>query len=49
MASEVNRHVVSIRDVAEAASDSASQNKVMSDELSKQGETLNNEISRFTV
>ncbi len=49
VAGEVNRHVVSIRDVAEIASESASQNKVMSDELSHQGETLNNEISRFTV
>jgi len=49
VASEVNRHVVSIRDVAEVANESASQNKVMSDELSSQGKALNNEISRFIV
>nr|WP_022942651.1 hypothetical protein [Psychromonas hadalis] len=36
VASEVNRHVVSIRDITEVTSESASQNSAMSEELSRQ-------------
>lgn len=49
VASEVNRHVVSIRDVAEQTSDSAGQNNQMSEELAQQATVLTNEISRFKV
>ncbi len=49
VASEVNRHVVSIRDVAENASKSATQNEQMSEELSQQATTLDSEIKRFTI
>ena len=49
VAAEVNRHVVSIRDVAENASESAQQNELMSDELSQQANVLTTEIKRFTI
>ncbi|MCW8995096.1 MAG: methyl-accepting chemotaxis protein [Psychromonas sp.] len=49
VASEVNHHVVSIRDVAEIASGSARQNEQKSAVLSEQAQTLNNEIQRFTI
>lgn len=49
VASEVNRHIVSIRDVAEMASESAHQNEQMSGELSHQANALTSEIKRFTI
>ena len=49
VASEVNKHVVQIRDVAEQAGESARQNEHMSEELSEQARVLNEEVSRFTV
>jgi methyl-accepting chemotaxis protein len=49
VASEVNQHVVEIRDVAEQAGKSTHQNAHMSEELSQQAEVLNKEVSQFTV
>jgi len=49
VASEVNRHVVSIRDVAELTSESSIQNNQMSKELAEQASILTGEISRFKV
>lgn len=49
VAAEVNRHVVSIRDVAESSSESSQQNELMGDELAQQANLLNNEIKRFTI
>lgn len=49
VASEVNRHVISIRDVAESASKSASENEKMSQELSSQSLQLSQQVKRFTV
>ena len=49
VASEVNKHVVVIRDVAEQSGESAKQNGQMSEELSQQAMVLNNEVSRFIV
>ncbi|WP_019612714.1 methyl-accepting chemotaxis protein [Psychromonas ossibalaenae] len=49
VATEVNRHVVSIRDVAETASESAQQNEQMGDQLSEQTTILADEIKRFTI
>ena len=49
VASEVNQHVVSIRDVAEQSGDSAKQNAQMSEELSQQADVLHNEVCRFKV
>ena len=49
VASEVNRHVVSIRDVTEQTSESSAQNSKMSEGLVQQAALLNNEISRFNV
>ncbi|WP_019615925.1 methyl-accepting chemotaxis protein [Psychromonas ossibalaenae] len=49
VASEVNRHVVSIRDVAEKSGESAHQNEQMSDELALQANKLSKEVSSFTV
>ncbi|PKG39570.1 methyl-accepting chemotaxis protein [Psychromonas sp. Urea-02u-13] len=49
VASEVNRHVVSIRDVAELTSESSVQNNQMSQELAQQATVLKGEISRFKV
>jgi len=49
VASEVNQHVVSIRDVAEQSGTSAQQNAHMSEELSQQADVLHNEVSRFNV
>lgn len=49
VASEVNQHVVMIRDVTEQSGDSAKQNEHMSEELSQQAEVLSKEVSRFTV
>ncbi len=49
VASEVNEHVVMIRDVTEQAADSAKQNEHMSEELSQQAKVLHTEVSRFNV
>jgi methyl-accepting chemotaxis protein len=49
VASEVNKHVVEIRDVAEQAGQISNQNAEMSEELSRQASVLNNEVSQFKV
>jgi methyl-accepting chemotaxis protein len=49
VASEVNRHVVSIRDVAENSGETSKQNDQMSSELEKQANNLIREVSKFTV
>jgi len=49
VASEVNQHVVEIRDVAEQAGNISHQNAQMSEELSQQAMVLNNEVSQFKV
>ncbi|KGJ91119.1 methyl-accepting chemotaxis protein [Colwellia psychrerythraea] len=49
VASEVNEHVVMIRDVTVQSGESAKQNEQMSEELSQQAQVLTTEVSRFTV
>ena len=49
VASEVNRHVVSIRDVAENSGETSQQNDEMSNELETQANKLISEVSKFTV
>lgn len=49
VASEVNRHVVSIRDVAEDASVAAQKNAEMGSQLSEQANILQGEVARFRV
>jgi methyl-accepting chemotaxis protein len=49
VASEVNEHVVMIRDVTDQSSESAKQNEHMSEEISQQAHVLHNEVSRFVV
>ncbi|MBA6232339.1 MULTISPECIES: methyl-accepting chemotaxis protein [unclassified Colwellia] len=49
VASEVNKHVVEIRDVAEQAGQISNQNAQMSEELSQQAAVLNKEVSQFKV
>jgi len=49
VASEVNQHVVEIRDVAEQAGQISHQNAEMSEELSQQAGVLNDEVSQFKV
>ena len=49
VASEVNEHVVMIRDVTEKSGESAKQNEHMSEEISQQAQVLHNEVSRFSV
>jgi methyl-accepting chemotaxis protein len=49
VASEVNQHVVMIRDVTEQSGESAKQNEHMSTELTQQAEVLSSEVSRFRV
>jgi methyl-accepting chemotaxis protein len=49
VASEVNKHVVEIRDVAEQAGKISHQNAEMSEELSQQAGVLHDEVSRFKV
>lgn len=49
VALEVNKHVVSIRDVAEKSGKMSHQNSQMSEELSQQAEVLQAEVSRFVV
>ena len=49
VASEVNKHVVTIRDVAEQSGVTALHNAQMSEELSEQARVLHEEVSQFTV
>lgn len=49
VASEVNRHVVSIRDVAESSVETSQQNDEMSTELENQANKLISRVSKFTV
>jgi len=49
VAQEVNKHVVSIRDVAERSGKMALQNAEMSEELSQQANVLTAEVNRFVV
>jgi methyl-accepting chemotaxis protein len=49
VASEVNKHVVAIRDVAEQSGVTAQHNAQMSEELSEQARVLHDEVSQFTV
>jgi len=49
VASEVNEHVVKIRDVAERSGNAANQNAQMSEELSQQADVLNREVNQFKV
>jgi len=49
VATEVNQHVVIIRDVTEQSGVSAKQTEQMSEELAQQAEVLHQEVSRFTV
>lgn len=49
VASEVNKHVVTIRDVAEQSGLTAKHNAQMSEELSEQARVLHDEVSQFTV
>ena len=49
VAAEVNRHVVSIRDVADQVSESSTHNSTMSDELSNQSQSLNHAVQQFKV
>ncbi|MAG75395.1 MAG: methyl-accepting chemotaxis protein [Colwelliaceae bacterium] len=49
VALEVNKHIVSIRDVAEQSSGMTQQNAQMSEELSQQATVLAEEVNRFVV
>jgi len=49
VASELNHHVVSIRDVAEQSGETSNQNGQMSEEISQQATVLNNEVHQFKV
>ena len=49
VASEVNQHVVLIRDVTEQAVEMAKKNEQMSEEIYQQAQVLHNEVSRFSV
>lgn len=49
VASEVNKHVVSIRDVAEQSEESVTQTQIMSKELSNQSNILRKELDRFII
>lgn len=49
VAGEVNKHIVSIRDVAESTSHSSAQNAQMSEEVSAQAHVLNEEVKKFIV
>lgn len=49
VASEVNKHVVSIRDVAEQSEESVAQTQVMSKDLSNQSNILRKELDRFII
>jgi len=49
VASELNHHVVSIRDVAEQSGETSIQNGQMSEEIAQQATVLNNEVHQFKV
>ncbi|PAJ68852.1 methyl-accepting chemotaxis protein, partial [Pseudoalteromonas sp. NBT06-2] len=49
VASEVNKHVVSIRDVAEQSGESVTKTQLMSKELSNQSNILRKELDRFII
>jgi len=49
VASELNHHVVSIRDVAEQSAETSNQNGQMSEKISQQATVLNNEVHQFKV
>jgi len=49
VASEVSKHIISIRDVTENTSKSSTQNESMSQELSSQATQLSEQVKRFTV
>ncbi|MCP5078957.1 MAG: methyl-accepting chemotaxis protein, partial [Psychromonas sp.] len=49
VASEVNRHIVSIRDIAEQSGESAKQNEQVSNALSQQSASLNQEVNNFKI
>ncbi len=49
VATEVNQHVVVIRDVTVQSGESAKQTEHMSEELAQQAEVLHQEVSRFKV
>jgi len=49
VASELNHHVVSIRDVAEQSGETSNQNGQMSEEIAQQAAVLNNEVEQFKV
>lgn len=49
VSSELNQHVVSIRDVAEQSSKSSVHNSQLSTELTEQAKRLKNEISQFKI
>ena len=49
VASEMNEHVVAIRDVAEQSGQSAHHNAQTSEELSQQATILHDEVSKFSV
>jgi len=49
VASEVNKHVVSIRDVAEQSAESVAQTQLMSKDLSQQSSILRKELDRFII
>ena len=49
VAAELNKHIVSIRDVAEQSGEMADQTQVMSQELLGQSKMLHQELGRFSV
>lgn len=49
VASELNHHVVSIRDVAEQSGETSIQNGQMSEEIAQQAAVLNSEVEQFKV
>jgi len=49
VASEVSKHIISIRDVTENTSKSSVQNESISQELSSQATQLSDQVKRFTV
>ncbi|MFT5758000.1 MAG: methyl-accepting chemotaxis protein [Alteromonadaceae bacterium] len=49
VASELNHHVVAIRDVAEQSGLTSTQNGQMSEEIAQQATVLNNEVHQFKV
>jgi len=49
VATEVNKHVVSIRDIADQTAASSDQNSTMSDDLSQQAHSLHQAVVQFKV